>query len=105
LEIDLGFLPRMAWISWTTSFYLCFLSSWDDKHMPPTFSADMGFHELFCSCWPVSVSHRVGMTGVTTLLLPSFCNEEITAERDERVVREGVGAGGRNELSLVCTYE
>jgi hypothetical protein len=23
----------------------------------------------------------------------------------EWVVREGVGAGGRNELSLVCTYE
>jgi hypothetical protein len=23
----------------------------------------------------------------------------------ERVVREGVGAGGRNEPSLVCTYE
>jgi hypothetical protein len=26
-------------------------------------------------------------------------------ERVEWVVREGVGAGGRNDPSLVCTYE
>jgi hypothetical protein len=26
-------------------------------------------------------------------------------EGEEWVVREGVGAGGRNEPSLVCTYE
>jgi hypothetical protein len=26
-------------------------------------------------------------------------------EEDEWVVREGVGAGGRNDPSLVCTYE
>jgi hypothetical protein len=37
----------------------------------------------------------------------SFCWVLRGAEREgaEWVVREGVGAGGRNEPSLVCTYE
>jgi hypothetical protein len=32
-----------------------------------------------------------------------YCGGE--REGEEWVVREGVGAGGRNEPSLVCTYE
>jgi hypothetical protein len=31
--------------------------------------------------------------------------ERIWREGAEWVVREGVGAGGRNDPSLVCTYE
>jgi hypothetical protein len=34
-----------------------------------------------------------------------YCGGEGEREGAEWVVREGVGAGGRNDPSIVCTYE
>jgi hypothetical protein len=49
----------------------------------------------------------IAYTLSTTKLEISFCWVLRGGEREgaEWVVREGVGAGGRNEPSLVCTYE
>jgi hypothetical protein len=38
-------------------------------------------------------------------LIPSYNISRGEREGAEWVIREGVGAGGRNDPSLVCTYE
>jgi hypothetical protein len=59
----------------------------------------------FPSCIPETELKKHTHTKKKTSMLKKSPNKSLLSEGAEWVIREGVGAGGRNDPSLVCTYE